>query len=602
MKSHVVLLGKVLTDVGIWCNASTSLDYETVKTRVEHEGFSFLTITLPSFAKDFERSLELGKIDSTLFQGFRRSASLPAFLQGLTSQVFDRSAGTLLDNPSIEAIRSVRQVCYLFQKIELPCSENRIKAAFDKYIECEQSVARFDESFSSQQKADFVRISNLLFAWDVFVPLDRKIQGSSVVPKHGPGATADRIKANAKFDQRTWTDRLEEFFPAGEFLFTSHRHYLNSLDDGVGPNWLEPGTEIPVKVITVPKTLKTPRIIAIEPTHMQYVQQGLMEFIVNRIERDKCLTQFIGFRDQEVNRLLAEKGSSNGQLATLDLSEASDRVSNLHVMALFDSWPWISGAVQACRSTKADVPGYGIIPLSKFASMGSALTFPVEAMVFLTIIFLGIEKELRVPLTRKLLKEFLGKVRVYGDDIIVPVHMVESVIHELESFGLRVNGHKSFWNGKFRESCGGDFYDGFDVNSVKARHILPTSRQHVEEITSVVSLRNQLYEAGLWRSANYLDDTIGRLIPFPSVHRDSPCMGRWTFHDYESHRMCPNLQRDLVRGYRRMDRTPKSMISGHGALLKFFLKRGFEPLDKDHLERAGRPRSPYMKLGWYTPY
>nr|QDH86450.1 MAG: RNA-dependent RNA polymerase [Leviviridae sp.] len=77
-----------------------------------------------------------------------------------------------------------------------------------------------------------------------------------------------------------------------------------------------------MKVIDVPKTMKTPRIIAMEPTAMQYAQQGILRLIQDAI-KGSYLNDFIGLDDQEPNQLMARQGSAVGDLATLDLSEAS---------------------------------------------------------------------------------------------------------------------------------------------------------------------------------------------------------------------------------------------------------------------------------------
>lgn len=442
-------------------------------------------------------------------------------------------------------------------------------------------------------------MSSLLFR-NLLDEVDSKVYHGQLIPKHGPGATADRVLANAKYDNRVWTERLEEFFYAGEYLYPSWSHYAN---DETGPIFLEPEDEQPVRVVGVPKTLKTPRIIGIEPVYNQYVQQAIKEALVDGIEQDDFLTKIIGFTDQETNKTMACHGSFHLDLATLDLSEASDRVSTQHVEWLLHHKTSLRGGVMACRSSKAEVPGHGIVTLNKYASMGSALTFPLEAMVFTTVIFLGIEGALKAPLTRKTLESFAGKVRVYGDDIVVPVEFVQSVIAALERFGFKVNSNKSFWTGRFRESCGGDYYDGFDVSVVKASTDIPTSRKQVREIVSTVSLRNQLYFAGYWRTADYLDRLIEKVIPFPTVHPDSPGLGRHTYLDYEVHRVCPVLQRDLVKSAVVVSKPPHSTVSGMGALLKYFLKRGDEPYaDEKHLERAGRPEVLDIKLRYVTPY
>jgi len=603
MKSHVALLGRILEDSGIRCRTSTTRDHKTIARRVENEGGSFLTLTLPTFAKDLERALELGYVDSTLFVGYSKRGCLPVFLQGFTSLIFDRNSGVLLDDPHVDAIQCVRQVCYLFHKLELPCSDERVQRAFDDYIKCEQSIPDYYMPSNSLLLDDYRRVSNTLFG-TLFSQIDRDIYEGETVPKHGPGATADKVSGNAKYSVKLWTEMLEEVFPAMEFLYSSPRHFFNSVEDGTGPVWLDPGSEMPTRVITVPKTLKAPRIIAIEPAHMQYVQQGIMEMFVKGIEDpDSFLNHFIGFSDQETNRSMACHGSEFLDLATLDLSEASDRVSIQHVESLLRNHSWLLQGVFACRSSKAEVPGHGIRTLSKYASMGSALTFPLEAMVFLTIIFVAIESQLNTRLTESSIKEFIGKVRVYGDDIIVPVEFVDSVIDYLEIFGLRVNRHKSFWTGRFRESCGGEFYDGHDVTYVKARRVLPENRLQHQEIISAVSLRNQLYFAGFWKTVSFLDDWIGKLITFPTVAETSPGLGRHTLLDYQVDKECEKLQRPLVKAYVPFGLSPKSHLDDSDALLKYFLKRGLEPFaERNHLERAGRPDAVNIKLRWVCSY
>jgi hypothetical protein len=391
---------------------------------------------------------------------------------------------------------------------------------------------------------------------------------------------------------------LEEYFPSGEFLLPnwSFIHHLSSVTS------LEPGSEIPVEVISVPKTLKAPRIIAREPFAMQFAQQSILEQFEKTVELDKLGGRFVSWSSQIENQRLARRGSARGDLATLDLSEASDRVSNQLVRSLLHDHPHLAAAVEACRSRKADVPGFGVIRLARFASMGSALCFPMEAMVFCTVVFLGIEKELNQPLTRNLIKQFLGQVRVYGDDIIVPVEYTLSVISALQDFGLVVNENKSFWTGKFRESCGKDYYDDHDVTVVKVRREFPTERRHVSEIQSIVSLRNQLYLKGFRTTVDWLDERIERIIPFPYVGPDSPALGRISSKGYQTDRWDTKLQRPLVRAAVAVPRIPKSFLDDYGALLKFFLKRGLSPLELRHLERAGRPNTVDIKIRWTVAY
>ena len=435
------------------------------------------------------------------------------------------------------------------------------------------------------------------------------------IPRHGPGATADGLRGNSKYSVSKWPRRLESVFPYGDYALPPgwwHDHQLDRVQ------FLEPGAEVPVKVTPVPKTDKTARIIAEEPTAMQYVQQGLFMQFFDCIEHpdetrppyggQRCDfgVHLVGLEDQEPNRLLALEGSQDGSLATLDLSEASDRVLNEHVLLLFERFPRLSAAIQATRSTKARVPGHGDLPLAKFSSMGSALCFPVEAMVFTTIVVLAIQAEWKVPLDRAFLSSLRGRVRVYGDDIIVPVDCVQRVITYLEAFGLKVNRDKSFWNGKFRESCGGDYYDGEWVTPVRLRKELPSKLSDANEVVGLVAFRNLLYLEGFWKTAGYLDDHLDRLLRgrWKIVEPTSAALGRTSVSfkpmiEYQDSK----LQQPMIHGAVARYEMPKSHLDNFGALQKYLLKRGVLPSqDANHLERAGRSVAARIKLRGIRPY
>jgi len=603
-----MLLWKELAhDMANLCHTSTDKDYETVLARSKHEGFSFLTITLPSFGKDFEKSLDLGRVDRSLFLSFKRRAGLPLFLGGFLDQVFDRSSGVLLTEPSVDAIYGIRQLTLLVSKMFIPCSDARAERAMLGYLECEKEVRISDSLLSEIDLLDFKRVSNMLFG-EMFTEIDQKVFDGVLLPKHGPGATADGFRANGKYQQNTWPTRAQEIFRKEDFL-VPNSNFWNELS---GVELLEPEAEIPVKVISVPKTQKTTRIIGIEPVAMQYLQQSLYPELVDGIKKTNHLRRIIGFTDQIPNQEMAREGSENGKLATLDLSEASDRVSNQLVRTMMSDYPHLHWAVDACRSRKAlvklrdkDVS----VRLAKFASMGSALCFPVEAMVFTTLIFLAIERESSTLLDPAKVATFAGKVRIYGDDIIIPVDYVESVVRVLETFGSRVNSGKSFWTGKFRESCGKEYYDGQDVSIVKVRQVLPTHRKHATPIISTVSLRNQLYFSGCWVAVKWLDEKIRGLIRhFPVVLPSSGVLGRHSFLDYQVEWACERLHTPLVRGYSVVDKTPSDPLDGVFALQKSLLllehrnSSALPGADETHLLRAGRSPAVDIQLGWKTPF
>ncbi len=624
MKSLTRLLGKVLEDSSTWCSTSTTRDLVTVTRRVEHEGLSFLMITLPNFCADFERSLAEGKVTDDMFAGFGRHGALPRFLGGLLRRVFNTGDGTLLDDPDVNAIYFIRQVCLISKKIEHPCSDARVSEAWRRFVQTNDEVRQWEtdlnDVFRSRWDSDtstyevgpqwagstppqmhsFREVATLAWNETVFPP--DLFRPESLVPRHGPGATAERVSANRKYEQTVWHRRLEPYFPLDLFGVPS----WNFTEELEKYTVVTPELETPVRVVQVPKTLKTPRIIAIEPVCMQYTQQALLEVVVPLLETSRAFAGALGFTDQTVNQKLALASSADGRLATIDLKDASDRVSAQLVFEMLAHVPLFRDALFACRSIRADVPEHGVIPLYRFASMGSAMCFPVEAMVFYTIVVSAIARSMGTRLTPKLLREISGSVRIYGDDIIVPVEYVQQVKSELEWFNLRVNANKTFGTGKFRESCGMDAYGGTDVTPRYQRQALPTSPLHTQQIISAVSLRNQLYKAGCWKATAYLDTLLERLIPFPTVLDTSALLGRKSFlglDPREPTRWDANLHYNVVKGVVVKARARASALDGPGALMKHFLKRGKLPFkDKKHLAYAGRPVSVYTKKQWALPW
>lgn len=343
-----------------------------------------------------------------------------------------------------------------------------------------------------------------------------------------------------------------------------------------------------MKVVFVPKTQKTPRVIAMEPTHMQYVQQALMRKLVPLLEKSR-IGASQGFTDQGPNRAKAREGSVSGAYATIDLSEASDRVLASLIDEALTPWPTVREAVMSSRSTRSELPSGRILDLRKFASMGSALCFPVEVMAFSAIIFTALRTAGGYPAKEALRVFAAGEVRVYGDDIIVPVYSVDYVEEFLETYGLRVNRSKSFSKGKFRESCGGDYFDGTDVTPVRIRRDLPTRRQHVEELVSACSSANQMADGGYDRAAEYLHASVEAILPmYPDVPRDSDLLGRWSYDPkpsgYSSKLHCP-----VYKGFAPYSKAPKSVLTGYRALFKALSGKWDDPMYRDHLTHAGRP-------------
>lgn len=500
MKSLMSLMECMLQDCSVHTGADTTRDILSIRERVKSEGLSFLTITLPALAQALERGLESGCLSADHLRAFskiRSGSPIPKLFSGMTRQVFDRD-GALLPEPSPAAISCIRQICHMWKKVSIECSAERKKTAEEKFLQLEKELQGAYHRIPSHLRFSFRKFCRVL--WGTTLGDLELRDPSLIVPRHGPGAVAIPMLQNQKYRMPTWTRRLEE---SGLHYDTHAFSSVNAMEAGPLPVVFDPGTEPPVRVVFVPKTQKTPRVIAIEPVHMQYMQQGLLFDIVSRLESHPITSGRINFARQDINARLALTSSKDGLLATLDLSDASDRVLCPLVRDMLDALPQLRKHVFACRSSRAQLPSGKTIHLRKFASMGSALCFPIEAMMFFSIIVFGRWQRSKAPLTRSLLNKICRDVYVYGDDIIVPTHEAPDTISDLTAFMLKVNADKSFYNGKFRESCGSDAYDGINVTPVYVRRLPPYSIRSSSEYVSWVALGNLLYEKGYYKAAEY---------------------------------------------------------------------------------------------------
>lgn len=586
MKSHVSTLIELavaqISDAAAKCNTlqPDKRDIETLMSRVKHEGISFLTITLPAFGGDFERCLANGQVDPTFFRSFKKNGAIPVFLQGMLSLVFDPGNGGLLDEPNLAAIEGIKQICCSLKKLELPCTDVRVHKAILQFEQVEHDLK---QNLDRVDILKFNRISSLLWSYVFNHHLSFSVMDT--IPKHGPGATAEGVSGNQKFRMQRWHERLEPYFPI--FWNAYSENALNSLDFQ-SVSLISEDEEQPVKVTPVPKTLKTPRIIAIEPVCMQFAQQAISKKLVKLLESHPITSGQINFTDQKVNRDLAIEASSTGELATIDLSAASDRVPLSLAISMFRCVPDLRDAILACRSRRAQINTGSIkktIYLRKFASMGSALCFPVEAMYFFTLCVKALIEKRGLPLTYQSISKVAGDVYVYGDDIIVPTADVDAVIGSLQKYYCKVNVSKSFTRGKFRESCGMDAYDGEEVRSTYIRQMPPDDRRSSSSLISWVETSNQFYKRGYWLTSSLLIKRVESILgELPIVGEDCEGLGKVSFQPAVSiNRWGKRYQRAEVSTWVAGPVYRTDKLGGYPALSKCLLEmegRGETPLER----------------------
>lgn len=631
MKSHVSQLTElariIYYDACAKCTTNKlpeERDIDVLMSRVKDEGISFLTITLPNLGEDFERCLDLGHIAPLYFRSFKKYKKAPAFLRGFFELVFDSGTGDILDEPDIAAIEGIRQIAYTFKKLKLPCTPKRNAKAILKFKQCETDLK---ESLLPADIQQFAEVSDML--WSVLLSSRNLLD--SVVPKHGPGATVEHISGNSKYKHRRWHDRLEPYFPLMHFCFHNENAY--GCEEFEQLTVVDVTDEDPVRVITVPKTLKGPRIIAIEPVCMQYTQQGLSRNLTNLLEEHPLTSGHINFSDQSVNRSIALSASKDKRSATLDLSAASDRVPRSLALYMFNSVPDFQGAVDACRSTHANLPSGEILPLEKFASMGSALCFPIEAMYFFTLCVMALLRSRDLPVTSRNIKIVAKDVYVYGDDIIVPVDEVVEVVNTLERYYCKVNTAKSFWNGNFRESCGMDAFNGEEVTPTYIREMQPDNLRRPSALISWVETSNHFYKKGYWKTSAYMLRACSNIIGvLPIVGEKCAGLGQFSFQCLDSNsilnyhkvknvdlssrklkkkrfRWNKSYQIEEILCWVAAPRYQNDIIEGYPALMKSLLRLGDkldtnlpEAKSKDHLRETARYGSVALRSQWVRPY
>ncbi len=565
MERPAMLLETMLRQCSLDLDLSVERDVATMRRRYEQEGFSFLSLTLPRLSDALLQGIEAGRF--TCPAGFSRHGSLPRFLGGFFNRLFSRDGEYLQNDTMADAakfIAAIRQICDFWKKPKIPCTRSRERAAEVRYIAVEEELSMLRSAVTKKDKT-LDAVAGILWStiFDEVDPLD-------INCKHGPGNTADRRLQNVRNRFSWWYLRAEPWFPSALHCYPNYGYAAEAAGSPFGDskslNYVDEWSEPPVRVVFVPKTLKTPRVIALEPSPMQFMQQGLLTYIVPRLESHWLTKNSIRFSDQSVNQRLAHKASLDKTLTTLDLSDASDRVHVDLVDRLFKR-SGIGDYLLAVRSGQADLPSGRRITLHKYASMGSATCFPVEAMVFYTIVQSAMhQQDGRRPSSRSI-AHYSRSIDIYGDDIIVPVDYTDAVVHNLEAYGLRVNVNKSFRNSLFRESCGADYYNGEPVRPVYARELAPDDvrRWTANQVASWTATANQFYKAGQWKMAQVLREMLesvlrstiprattsrGGGIAFVSLMFTTECRFNSALYAYEQKRTVyiPLKRKDYIDG------------------------------------------------------
>lgn len=555
-------------------------DYSRIEVIVEQNEIGFFTLFLPTFAKHLTRCLDEGLFVSFPGPNMKtaRGVVYPRLFSGLTKQIF-REDGLLheVNDRTTTAIMLLQTCLSGCKKLRMECSDEAVRTTVQSFVDTEEVV----RPYSLNWGADVLRCEHglsivgdeaklgkfeagNLFAEPLALPAELLSSGRAVQqvadrifsgfgspfdrdlqPRHGPGAIADRAQNASKYQFRNWPAKLEQCFPSDLFgqpngklglhaaLVETSKSFFSLDDEAVVRN---PSRFIdePVasKLIAVPKTQKGPRLIAAEPVANMWMQQSLLGFITDAVARSP-LQHCVDFKDQRKSGRLALESSLSKSHSTIDLSDASDRLSCWLVERMFRSNYDLLQAFNAVRTDVVSIPiEFGtnfprMIRLKKFSTQGSALTFPVQTVVY-AVICIGVLIDISGGrVTARTIKDAAKKVRLYGDDIITPTEITGRVIEMLEALGFKVNQTKTFRKGNFRESCGVDGYMGVDVTP---SYVLePYDVTSPSSVVSLVECCNNFYMKGMWRAAERLKSTIAEemLERIPVVRVKQGVNGEW---------------------------------------------------------------------------
>jgi hypothetical protein len=379
-----------------------------------------------------------GPISSLLGEAF-----LKRDMKVLIDYNFDYNSMTLED---VVSSRQIHALVYKNKDIDVGIDLEQ--ASYEKFVACEDRCREMNSVFRSERSLDCESESILFLARSKIAKILGEVPSFSDLDlAYGPGANigvGSKVAcARTKLSADPTCSRT--LFPfVGSLLsemplLTAH---YDSLSDKQGQIAIQQASG---KLVFVPKDARSHRSILVEPLLNSMLQKGIGTFLKARLKRSG-----VDLSDQTRNQRLACKGSIDGTLCTIDLSSASDLISYGAVLDLLPM-PWFE-LLESARTESYIYCGRSYT-MEKFSGMGNAFTFELESLVFYSLTWACC----------KYLNLSASEVSVYGDDIIAPAPSYETLVRILETMGFAINVKKSYNVGPFRESCGADYFEGFNV-------------------------------------------------------------------------------------------------------------------------------------------
>lgn len=260
----------------------------------------------------------------------------------------------------------------------------------------------------------------------------------------------------------------------------------------------------------VPKNDDISRTICVEPTLNMFAQMGF-----DKILRRRLISAFgIDLTYQQFkNRELARKGSIDGSFVTIDLSSASDSIS-LNMLRSFLPADFLC-LLEGLRCKETKLPNGTWHSTNMISTMGNGTTFPLQTILFACVVMSAFRLSGLAPIYPT--GSELGNFGVNGDDIVVPAEISLKVLRLLRLLGFSTNMDKTFVEGPFRESCGGDYFEGRNLRGVYIRRL--SEPQDFYSVVNQLNLFSTRTGILLSRTVQFLLKKC-RFLPVPRWEND----------------------------------------------------------------------------------
>lgn len=420
----------------------------------------------------------------------------------LASNLFGRTS--LVEGGSFSGLDTLDEYYEksMFKKVEFEGEypQSIIDETFAKFhsanLTCRMVNENFDRYFSNPE------LASLLFTWrrcvhsfleGISPDVSEIAQTNGATSSSRKGALPTERVSKAEVTSRLSESPLFRFSP-WKTVLSDFRYSFIPSQDGVKicrPELVYHSNCYPVKDYIegrlVPKTFLSARLVWPEPAINASHQRGTGKQMSRAINRTHLHTGSA----KEKHQRLARLGSAfDGVIATSDWTSASDLIAwRLSQFLAPARW---GVAMDLFRSATLRYPVNGVTEdhtAHVTATMGNGFCWEWETIVFYCFIrAIAIE---HFPYVDP------RDLHAFGDDTIYPVEMHDHVVRYSKVFGWKMNEEKSFSDGGFRESCGGDYFNSLPVRPVFCKSLLDTTvqkyRLHNEIVCAFGSMPKSAY-------------------------------------------------------------------------------------------------------------